>query len=43
MTTEAMREWVLAQYPGKTWREKVAKMDDRQVTAVYLRMQREGT
>ena len=43
MTKDEMRKWVTAQYPGKVWREKVEKMSDRQVTAIYLRMKREGT
>lgn len=31
------RGWVSDMYPGKGWKNKVHKMSDGQVTAIYLR------
>lgn len=37
---ERKRQWLIAQYPdSKTWPEKVKKMPEGQVIAVYLKMQ----
>lgn len=36
------REQLKALYPSYTWRNKVAKMSDSQVAAIYLRMKKEG-
>ena len=33
-----MRSEVTKAYPGKTWREKVKKMSDDKVTAIYLNL-----
>lgn len=38
MNTEQKRQWLMALYPhGKTWSEKVKKMSDSQVVAIYLK------
>lgn len=37
MTTEQKRQWLMALYPGsKTWSDKVKKMPEGQVVAIYL-------
>jgi hypothetical protein len=36
------RELVKQVYPTKTWADKVSKMSDSQVTAIYLRLKRQG-
>lgn len=36
------REALLAAYPGDSWKYKVKKMSDSQVTAVYLRLKGQG-
>lgn len=41
MTTEQMRIELSKLYSGKSWRDKVNKMSDAQVFAVYNRMKRE--
>jgi hypothetical protein len=39
MTTEQKRQWVMAFYKtSKAWQEKVKKMPDSQVIAIYLRL-----
>lgn len=43
MATESKeREALKAAYPGRQWLQKVAKMSDAQVTAVYLRLKKQG-
>lgn len=38
MTTEQKRQWLMALYPhSKTWAEKVKKMPEGQVVAIYLK------
>lgn len=38
MNTEQKRQWLTALYPNsKTWADKVKKMPDSQVTAIYLK------
>jgi hypothetical protein len=40
VNTEQKRQWLLAQYPNsKTWPDRVKKMPDAQVIAIYLKMQ----
>lgn len=29
-------------YPGRAWKDKVKKMSDSQVTAIYLRLKQQG-
>lgn len=42
MSADRAREYVLGMYPGAPgWRKKVAKMSDAQVTAIFLKAQRE--
>lgn len=38
VTIEIMRKYVSEAYPGKEWRNKVNKMSDKQVSAIYTRM-----
>lgn len=38
VTTIKKREAVLAAFPSKKWRDKVDKMSDKQVIAVYFRL-----
>ena len=38
MTTEQMRQAILVKYPGEAWKQKVAKMSDAQVQAIYFRL-----
>ena len=42
MTTEQMRARLAEVYPGPKWHLRLAKMDDRQVVAIYKCMQRTG-
>lgn len=42
MNDHQMREALKKAYPGKAWIEKVNKMSEPQVAAVYLRMKREN-
>ena len=37
MTIEQMREEVMAWYPSDKWREKVSKMPDRQIIALFYK------
>lgn len=37
-----MREKIADVYGGKTWKDKVAKMEDDQVTAIYLSFLEKG-
>lgn len=36
------REALFAAYPGRRWRDRVMKMSDSQVVAVYMRLQSQG-
>lgn len=42
MTIDQMRQWLYSAYPNATWRNKVDRMPDYQVIAVYNRFSREG-
>jgi hypothetical protein len=35
MSIACMRDYVTKQYPGKKWEQKVTKMADKQVMAIY--------
>lgn len=38
MTTDQKRQWLVALYPdSKTWADRVKKMPDGQVIAIYLK------
>ena len=39
--SDSIRILVESMYPGKKWQEKVAKMSDTQVCAIYYRRQKE--
>jgi hypothetical protein len=40
MTIEQKRQWLMALYPhSKTWAEKVKRMPEAQVVAIYLKKQ----
>ena len=36
------RQWLKTAYPGDTWSKRVDKMPTAQVTALYLKFEREG-
>lgn len=43
MATESKeREALKAAYPGRQWQQKVIRMSDAQVTAVYLRLKQQN-
>lgn len=42
MVSVNKRESIKAVYPGKKWAEKVDKMTEDQVVAVYLRLKQQG-
>lgn len=42
MTTEQMRQQLLTVYPGQKWADKVRKMPDSQVIAIFRRFQNDG-
>ena len=42
MNVSDMRNWLLKMYPGPKWLEKVARMPDNQVMAVYFSMKKKG-
>ena len=42
MVAEMIRREVEKVYKSKTWTEKVKKMTDHQVFAIYIRLKREG-
>lgn len=42
MSVEKMREWLYSAYPNATWRNKVDKMPDNQVIAVFNKFKAEG-
>lgn len=41
-TVPAERTALASVYPGKAWSEKVRRMSDSQVTAIYLRFKEQG-
>lgn len=41
-TESAKREAVKAAYPGNAWQQKVQKMSDNQIVAVYFRLKAQG-
>lgn len=38
MSVEQMRAFVAARYPGRAWQERVKKMSDSQILAIYYRL-----
>lgn len=40
--SQMTRSLVASAYQGKTWQQKVAKMTDAQVAAIYLRLRKQG-
>lgn len=42
MDITAKREYLLKMYPGQKWLEKVSRMSDKQVAAIYYRMIQNG-
>ena len=42
MDTLQKREALKAAYPGQVWQEKVTKMPESQVTAIYLKLKQQG-
>lgn len=42
MAHERERQLLIALYEGFRWREKVKKMSDAQVAAIYIRMRASG-
>lgn len=41
-TQKQMREWVTKAYNGRFWPDKVKKMSDEQVLAIFFRLRRAG-
>jgi hypothetical protein len=41
-STEQKRQALLAAYSGQTWLDKVKKMSDEQVVAIYLRLKKQN-
>lgn len=37
-----MRNEVLLVYPGLRWKQRVMKMSENQIVAIYMRFKREG-
>ena len=42
MTTIDMRSWVKTAYPGQKWADKVDKMSDQQIVALYYGFVQKG-
>lgn len=42
MDVRNMREHILKMYPGERWKDKVARMPDSQVMAIYFSMKKKG-
>jgi hypothetical protein len=42
MSTQQIRALVAGAYDGQRWKEKVKKMSDNQVVAVYKSLQKQG-
>lgn len=42
MSTDQMRSEISKVYPGKKWSDKVKKMSDNQVIAIYRKFLQEG-
>ena len=43
MNARVKREELTKAYPSQKWADKVKRMSERQVIAIYFRMKREGT
>jgi hypothetical protein len=42
MSTDKERNYLSKLYPGYSWQDKVSKMTNERVIAIYLRFQRDG-
>lgn len=42
VSADDARYIISLQYPGKSWKQKVRNMSDKQCLAIYFRMLREG-
>lgn len=42
MNTEQMRAAVISAYPSASWKNKVKKMPEDQIAAIYLRLKAQG-
>lgn len=42
MEAYIMRDWVKSAYPGPGWKEKVDKMSDSQIIALYYSLIKQG-
>lgn len=42
VTVEQQRQALLGAYSGPKWQQKVKKMSDSQVTAIYLRLKQQN-
>lgn len=42
MEVYQMREWVVSAYPGPRWKDKVKKMTDEQIIALYFSLIKQG-
>lgn len=42
MNVDEKRKAVMGAYAGKKWKDKVDKMSDDQVTAIYIRLKGQG-
>ena len=42
MTNDQMRDKVMKAYPGDNWKQKVRRMPDDQIVAIYYRLLKSG-
>ena len=42
LSIDQMRAFIADQYPSKRWKDRVAKMSNGQVYAIYMRINLEG-
>lgn len=42
MTNDQMRDKVMEAYPGDNWKQKVRRMPDDQIIAIYYRLLKSG-
>lgn len=42
MNIKDQRDWCKRAYPGTAWKDKVDRMPDKQVTALFLNLRRKG-
>ena len=42
MSIETMKGWVISAYPYPQWKEKVRRMPDDQIIAIYYKLLRQG-